>query len=117
MTLQICFKNGPYSTTNPKYAGRRGAIFQFEAPFLTLESLQGQEHPAGAWRELQLLIERLDKLGTKLIPVDFTFPLADAPLSWHLRDCDKQKLKDGWDRLPKKQEKLLKIDAFLSGNC
>jgi len=82
--------------TNPKYAGRRGAIFQFEAPFLTLESLQGQEHPAGAWRELQLLIERLDTLGTKLIPVDFTFPLADAPLSWHLRACDKKKLKDGW---------------------
>jgi hypothetical protein len=51
------------SNANPKYAGRRGAIFQFEAPFLTLESLQGQEHPAGAWRELQLLMERLDALA------------------------------------------------------
>jgi hypothetical protein len=63
------------------------------------------------------LIERLDKLGTKLIPVDFTFPLADAPLSWHLRDRDKQKLKDGWEQLQERQEKLSEIDAFLAENC
>lgn len=40
---------------NPRDPAKRGAIFQFEAPFLTLESLQGQAHPAGAFRELQLL--------------------------------------------------------------
>ena len=73
-------------------------------------------HPAGAWRELQLLIDRWNALGTKLIPVDFTFPLNDAPLSSHLRDCDKQKLKDGWDQLPHRQEKLAAIDNFLAGN-
>jgi hypothetical protein len=99
---------------NPKYAGRRGAIFQFEAPFLTLESLQGLEHPAGAWRELQLLMERLKASGSELIPVDFTFPLQGAPLSWHLRNCDKKKIEDGWDELKDKDKKLAEIDRFLN---
>jgi hypothetical protein len=100
---------------NPQYGGRRGAIFQFEAPFLTLESLQGQAHPAGAWRELGLLCESLQRAGTQLISVDFTFPLTEAPLSWHLRDCDKQAIKTGWDKLKNKDEKLRAIDQFLRG--
>ena len=32
------------SNTNPKYAGRRGAIFQFEAPFLTDRQF-ANDHP------------------------------------------------------------------------
>jgi hypothetical protein len=57
-------------------------------------------------------MEHLDALGTKLIPVDFTFLLTEAPLSWHLRDCDKKKLKDGWDQLPQRQQKLSLIDKL-----
>jgi hypothetical protein len=100
---------------NPQYGGKRGAIFQLEAPFLTLESLQGQAHPAGAWRELGLLSESLHRAGTHLFSVEFTFPLSAPPLSWHLRECDKQAITTGWDKIKNKDENLLKIDQFLRG--
>ena len=103
---------------NPQYGGRRGAIFQFEAPFLALESLQGQAHPAGAWRELGLLSESLQgngTTGTRLVSVDFTFPLSAPPLSWHLRDCDKRAIETGWEKLEKKKANLEIIEEFLRG--
>jgi len=99
---------------NPQYGGRRGAIFQFEAPFIALESLQGQAHPAGAWRELGLLSESLQP-ATHLVSVDFTFPLSAPPLSWHLRDCDKQAIETGWEELENKEANLEIIEEFLKG--
>jgi hypothetical protein len=100
---------------NPRYAGRRLSIFQFEAPFLTLEGLQGQAHPAGAFRELQLLQQRWHSSDVKLTTVNFRFQGAQPPLSWHLRDCDKENIKKGWETLPERDKNLSTIDEFLMG--
>ena len=98
---------------NPRYADKRGAVFQFEAPFLALESLQGQAHPAGAFRELELLKENWDSKGVELKVVNFRFQGAQPPLSWHLRDCDKENIKKGWETLPEREKNLSMIDEFL----
>jgi hypothetical protein len=98
---------------NPRDSGKRGALFQFEAPFLTLESLQGQAHPAGAFRELQLLKEYWASKGVELTTVDFRFQGAQPPLSWHLRDSDKDNIKKAWETLPKRDQYLSTIDRFL----
>jgi hypothetical protein len=98
---------------NPHVADQRGAVFQFEAPFLTLESMQGRAHTAAAWREFELLQETWAEHQVKLTPIDFTFSGAEPPLSWHLRDCDKRNITNGWDKLPGKQKKLEAIDQFL----
>jgi hypothetical protein len=99
---------------NPRVADQRGAIFQFEAPSLTLESMQGKPHTAAAWREFELLQEYWNSCNVKLIPVDFTFSGAQPPLSWHLRSCEKSNIIDSWEALPGKEGKLTVIDQFLS---
>lgn len=102
------------ATKNPPVADQRGAIFQFEAPFLTLESMQGKGHTAAAWREFELLQEVWAAHNVKLTPIDFTFSGSEPPLSWHLRDCDKMNITNGWEGLPEKQARLAAIDQFLA---
>ena len=99
---------------NPRLADQRGAIFQFEASFLTLESMQGKPHTAAARREFELLQEYWNASKVKLTPIDFTFSGAQPPLSWHLRDCDKANIIESWEMLPEKQGKLAAIHKFLS---
>jgi hypothetical protein len=102
------------ATKNPRVANQRGAIFQFEAPFLTLEGMQGKGHTAAAWREFELLQEVWAGRDVKLTPIDFTFSGSEPPLSWHLRDCDKMNITNGWEGLPEKQARLATIDQFLA---
>jgi Patatin-like phospholipase len=102
------------ATKNPPVANQRGAIFQFEAPFLTLESMQGKGHTAAAWREFELLQEVWAEHNVKLTPIDFTFSGSEPPLSWHLRDCDKMNITNAWEGLPEKQARLAAIDQFLA---
>ncbi len=102
------------ATKNPPVANQRGAIFQFEAPFLTLESMQGKGHTAAAWREFELLQEVWAEHNVKLTPIDFTFSGSEPLLSWHLRDCDKMNITNAWEGLPEKQARLAAIDQFLA---
>lgn len=94
--------------SNSQNPGQQGAIFQFEAPFLTFANMQGQVHSATAYREFDFLKElwATKSPSTRLNLVNFTVPpeAARPPLSWHLRTCDKQAIKTSWDEVKRSRK-------------
>ena len=54
-----------------------------------------------------------DSKRVELKVVNFRFQGAQPPLSWHLRDCDKENIKKGWETLPEREKNLSIIDEFL----
>jgi hypothetical protein len=105
-------------TSNSQNPGQQGAIFQFEAPFLTFANMQGQVHSATAYRELALLkkLWEAKSPSTMLSLVNFTVPpeAARPPLSWHLRARDKQAIKKSWDQVKRSEKRTFdKIAQFL----
>lgn len=113
------FPSDPAQVAESQNPGQQGAVFQFEAPFLTFANMQGSVHSATAWREFVLLKKLWESKSepTKLEIVSFRVPPGNVrpPLSWHLRASDKRAIKESWTAVKVNNQNDLKTVADVLG--
>jgi hypothetical protein len=86
----------------------RSWAFQMGAPMVTLLNIRSAGPKARNDMELELLAGLRGRLGT----ICFTYANDDSPLSWHLSEAQKQKIRDAWKE---QAEPRRLLDDFLHG--
>ena len=86
----------------------RSWAFQMGAPMVTLLNIRSAGPKARNDMELELLAGVRGRLGV----VCFTYANDDSPLSWHLSEAQKQKIRDAWKE---QTEPRTLLDDFLHG--
>jgi hypothetical protein len=86
----------------------RSWAFQMGAPMVTLLNIRSAGPKARNDMELELLAGVRGRLGA----ICFTYANDDSPLSWHLSEAQKQKIRDAWKDQAEPRQLL---DDFLHG--
>jgi len=86
----------------------RSWAFQMGAPMVTLLNIRSSGPQARNAMELELLAARRGRLGA----ICFTYANDDSPLSWHLSEAQKQKIREAWKGQAEQRQLL---DDFLHG--
>jgi len=86
----------------------RSWAFQMGAPMVALLNIRSAGPKARNDMELELLAGRRGRLGA----ICFTYANDDSPLSWHLSEAQKQKIREAWKGQAEQRQLL---DDFLHG--
>ena len=86
----------------------RSWAFQMGAPMVTLLNIRSAGPKARNDMELELLAGLRGRLGA----ICFTYANDDSPLSWHLSEAQKQKIREAWKGQAEQRQLL---DDFLHG--
>jgi hypothetical protein len=79
-----------------RHSMSRGWFYQAIAPLTTLFAVRSAGQIAHNDIELELLQDKWSAAGVPVHAVLFEFPNPDAPLSWHLTQSDKERIRQAW---------------------